>query len=133
MVEFPFPLLTLLRLQNYLVPCMSARTFIIPKLQNISWKNFIGELLSLCIERLPNCYSVRLNVYFRSLNPNWSFREYLSHAMPPPSETIFYLLRSIRSEPECHIPDTSRKSLRDTQEIIIQWLQVSYGCNRQIP
>jgi hypothetical protein len=56
-VEFPIPLLTLLQLGSYLVLCISARIFIIPKLQNIRWRQFISaitlsELFSLCIEHL---------------------------------------------------------------------------------
>ena len=48
--EFSVPLLTLLQLQSYLVPCISARIFIIPKLQNIRCKQFLCELFSLCID-----------------------------------------------------------------------------------
>ena len=59
-IEFSVPLLTLLQLQSYLVPCISARTFIIPKLPNIRCKQFPSELSSLCTEHLPNYYSLIL-------------------------------------------------------------------------
>ena len=45
-IEFSVPLLTLLQLQSYLVPCISARIFIILKLQNIHWRQFFMQLLS---------------------------------------------------------------------------------------
>ena len=84
--------------------------------------------LSLCIEHLPNCYSVRHSKFglfqksvLRILFPNWSFREHLSRALP--TEMIFYLLRSIRSE--CLIQDYSAELMLGVLEIIIEWLQVS--------
>ena len=85
---------------------------------------------SLCIEHLPN-RSVRHspigNCY---LNPDWSFGEHLSRALP--TEMIFYLLRSIRSE--YLIRDYSAQSMLDILEIIVEWLQVSVSeCYRQIP
>ena len=131
--EFHVPLLALLQLQSYLVPCISARIFIIPKLRNIHWRKFIGELFSLCIEleNLSNCCFVRhsplsLDNCFR--NPDWSFREHLSRALP--TKSIFYLLRSICLERL--IGDCSTGLVLDTLEIIIKWLQVSVS-NRRIP
>ena len=47
MVEFPFPLLTLLQPKSYPVPSMSVRIFTIPKLQNIRCWHFTSELSSL--------------------------------------------------------------------------------------
>ena len=44
MMEFPVPLLTLLQLQSYLVPFISARIFIILKLQNIHWRQFFDAI-----------------------------------------------------------------------------------------
>ena len=127
MVTFPVPSQTLLQLQSYLVPCISARIFIIPKLWNICWRKFISELFSLCIEHLPNCYSVRRSVCF--LNRDWTFREHLSRALP--TELIFYLLRSIPSE--YLLRGYSAESILDVLEIIIKWLQVSVSeYNRQI-
>ena len=93
---FPLYLLTLLQLQSYLVPCISARIFIIPKLQNIYWIIFFGKLFSLCREHLPNCYFIRSSpsVHYRGLREE-VFGEHFSHALP--TEKIFYLLRSIPS------------------------------------
>ena len=54
-VEFPVPLLTLFKLQSYLVHFISARIFITPKLQNIHSRQFFyRELFSLCIVLLLN-------------------------------------------------------------------------------
>ena len=109
--------------------CISARIFIILKLRNIHWSQFIyaitlGGLFPSCIKNLPNCYSVSpspFNLYNHSLTPNWSFREHLSRSLP--TKMIFYLLRSIRSE--CLTHDFSGKLLTlDTLEVIIKWLQV---------
>ena len=62
-----------------------------------------------------------------SIGSNWSFREHLSRALP--TEMIFGLLRSIRSE---HL--IGEYSAELTLEIIIEWLQVSVSeCNRQTP
>ena len=123
-IEFSVPLLTLLQLQSYLVPCISARIFIIPKSPNIRWKQFLSEFFSLCIERLPNCYSVRPGIPLSqnvSLSPDWCFREHLSHALP--TERVFGLLRSTRSEGL--IRHYCPKSMLDILEVIIKWLQVS--------
>ena len=121
-VEFSVPLLTLLQLQSYPVPCISARIFIIPKLQNIRWKQFPSELFSLCIEHHPNYYSVRPSISLSwIIRPDWCFREHLSRALP--SETIFNLLRSIPSERL--IPCCSAELILDILENIIKWLQVS--------
>ena len=119
MVEFPVPLLTLLQHQSYLVPFISARIFIIPKLQNIYWRKLIiSELFSLWIEHwhIPKCCSVRPSDCF--LVPDWSLWEHLSRALP--TETIFHLLQSIRSERLIHAHSTKL-----TLEMIINWLQVS--------
>ena len=51
--EFSLPLLTLLQFQNYLVSCISAHIFIIPKLRNICWIKIFSELFSLQI-----CYDL---------------------------------------------------------------------------
>ena len=48
------------------------------------------------------------------------FREHLSRALP--TENIFFLLRSIRTE---HLIPKYLAGLIDTLEIIIEWLQVS--------
>ena len=59
-------------------------------LRNIHFRQFIGDFFfSLCIEHLPNFYSVRPSEFF--FKPNWSYREHLSLAFP--TETIFHLLR----------------------------------------
>ena len=122
-VEFSVRLLTLLQRQSYLVPCISERTFIIPKLLNICWRKFISEFFSRCIEHLPNCCFVRHSVYY--LSPDWTIREHFPHALP--TEMIFYLLRSIRSE-RLRCDDSAELIL----EIIIKWLQVSFNeCKRQ--
>ena len=69
-------------------------------------------------------YSVRRSIFY--LSPDWTIREHLSRALP--TEIIFHLLRSIRSE---HL---LRELELDTLEIIIKWLQVSVSeCNRQTP
>ena len=69
-------------------------------------------LFSLCIEHCPDCYSVR--PFYR----NESLWDHLSRALP--TEMIFDLLRSIRSERLIH-----DDYMLDTLEIIIKWLQVS--------
>ena len=139
-MEFPVPLLTLLQLQSYLFPFISARIFIILKLQNIHSRQFfyaitLSELFFLFIECLPNCYSVSSSpfyLYHCNISPDWVFREHISHALP--TEMIFYLLRSISSEILTYCPlfvmwksdrKPGRKSKLDTLEIIIKWLQVS--------
>ena len=131
-MEFPVLLLTLLQLQSYLVPCISARIFIIPRLQNIHCRKFYrGELFSLCIERLPNCYSVSLG-FGSALNagPEWAIREHISRALP--TEMIFHLLQSIPSEHLRIRFPVPGESQYHTLEIIIKWLQVSVSeCNRQ--
>ena len=132
-MEFSVPLLTLLQLQSYLVPCISARIFIIPRLQNIHWRHFYrSEHFSLCIERLPNCYSVRLSspgcqpFYFTGA-PELAFREHISRSLP--TEMIFHLLQSIPSESLIRLPGESDYH---TLEIIIKWLEVSVSeCNPQ--
>ena len=129
-MEFSVPLLTLLQLQSYLVPCISARIFIIPRLQNIYWRHFYrSELFSLRIERLPNCYSVSSRHQLLFVGPELAFREHISRALP--TEKIFHLLQSIPSERLLRFP---RESEYNTLEIIIKWLQVSVSeCNRQTP
>jgi hypothetical protein len=89
-------------------------------------------LFSLCIEHLPShCYFVRhspFSHYHCFHNPDWSFREHLSRALP--TEMIFYLLGSIHSE--CLIGDYSTGSMLDMLEIIVTWLEVSVSeCNRR--
>ena len=130
-IEFSVPLLSLSQLQSYLVPCISTRIFIIPKLPNIRCKQFLSELFSLCIEHLPDCYSARPNIFSSQIvRPDWCFREHLSHALP--TEMIFDLLRSIPSERltvnlsyPILICDYSEELMADILEIIIKWLQVS--------
>ena len=100
-----------------------------------------SELFSLCIEHLPECYSVRPSLYFFwdldsplvfcdcFPNPDWSFREHLSHALP--TEMIFYLFRSNHSERL--IRRYSTKSVLDMLEIM-KWLRVSVSkCKQQTP
>ena len=135
-MEFPVPLLTLLQLQSYLVPCISAQIFIIPKLQNIHWRQFIyaittlSELFFLSIECLSNYYFDRPSpfyLYHSNNSPDWAFRGHISRALP--TEIFFYLLRSIPSE--ILIRDYSGELKLDPLEIIIIWLQVSVNeCNR---
>ena len=87
----------------------------------------MGNFPPLCIEHLPNCYSVRPTDF--PFKPNWSFREHLSRALP--TDMIFYLLRLIYSDH--HISDNSAEgiSMLDTLEIIFKWLQVGVTeCNR---
>src|SRR6202034_2588931 len=62
-------------------------------------------------------------------NPDWSFREHLSRALP--TERIIYLLRSMRSK--CLICDYSAELMLDTLEIIIKWLQVSVSDRNDKP
>ena len=133
-MEFSVPLLTLLQLQSYLVPCISARISIIHRLQNIHWIYFYrGELFSLCIERLPNCYSVSLG--FGSAlyaGPLLAFTEHISHALP--TKMIFHLLQSIPSKflASVRFPRNPGESEYHTLETIIKWLEVSVSeCNRQ--
>ena len=75
-----------------------ARIFIIPKLQNIRsfYAIILGELFSLSLSLL-------------------------SWALPTESWTIFYLLRSIRSE--CLVRDYSAGFMLDTLEVIIKWFK----------
>ena len=118
-LEFRLPLLTLLQLQSYLVPCTSARRFITLKLQDI-----YCELFPFCIEHLPHCYSARKRSSYRSV---W---EHLSRALP--TEMIFDQLRAIPSDLLLHGYTTELKL--DTLEIIVKWLQVSVSeSNRQTP
>ena len=131
-MEFSVPLLTLLRLQSYLVPCISARIFIIPRLQNIHCIHlYLSELFSLCIERLPNCYSGSSRLFLYA-GPELAFREHISRALP--SEMIFHLLQSIPSKSLLWFPVDSGESHYHLLEVIIKWLQVSVSeCNRQTP
>ena len=134
-MEFPVPLPTLLQLQSYLVSFISARMFIILKLQNIHWRQFfdtitLSELFFLFNERLPNCCSVSSSHFYRyhcDTKPYWAFKEHISHALP--TEMIFYLLRSIPSKLLVWDYDNSRKLTLYTLEIIIKWLQVSVSVN----
>ena len=88
--------------------------------------------LSLCIESLLNCYSVRPTGSDLFFKPNWSFREHLHRALP--TDMIFYLLRSIRSEHFICDYSQATESIPDTLEIIIKWLQVGVTVfNRQTP
>ena len=130
-MEFSVPLLTLLQLQSYPVPCISARIFIIPRLQNIYWRNlYRRELFSLCIERLPNCYSVSWgDPVLYNAGPESAIREHISCALP--TEMIFHILQLIPSESLIRVPGESEYH---TLEIIIKWLEVSVSeCNQQTP
>ena len=81
-------------------------------------------LFSLCIEDLPNCYSIRVSPSSHLC----IFREHLSRALP--TKRIFDLLGSYRSE---HLILVYSPNLKlDTLEVVIKWLQVSVcECNRQ--
>ena len=89
------------------------------------WALF-SVLCSLFIKDLSNCYYVRLHPF--RLDRNWSFIDHLSCALP--TETIFDLLESIRSE--SLIPHYSEEFVFDMLKVIIKWLEVSFKeCNRQ--
>jgi hypothetical protein len=118
-MKYLVPLLTSLQFQSYLVPCISARIFIIPKLRNIYCELFF----SLCIEHLPYCYSYSVRHYYDFLISDRSLREHLSRAAP--TEMIFNQLRSIPSRSDRYIRGHSTELTPDTLEIIIQWFQVS--------
>ena len=88
----------------------------------------MSEFFSLCIERLPNCYSVSSSPLSLWVNPDWVFRVHISRALP--TQMIFYLLQSIPSKSFIRDSDHSGESKLDTLEIIIKWLQVSVSeCN----
>ena len=104
-----------------------------PKLQNIIWRNVIGELFFLYIEHLPNCYSVRdiPCTCLHRLNQESNFREHISRALP--TELIFHLLGSIPLH-VLHGRRYSAESMFDTLELVNKWLQVSViEYNRQNP
>ena len=122
-MEFSVPLLTLLQLQSSLVPCISARMFIIPRLQNILWRHFYSEVFSLCIERLHNCYSVSSRHKLLEAGPEWAIRKHISLALP--TDMIFHLLQSIPSESLLWFPRNPGESEYHTLETIIKWLEVS--------
>ena len=134
--ESPAPLLTLLQVQTYPVPFISARVFIMPKLQNIIWRKVIGELFFFYIKHLSNCYSVRYPTSapcscLHLLNQESNFREHISRALP--TELIFHLLGSIPLH-VLHGRRYSAESMFDTLEIVNKWLQVSViEYNRQNP
>ena len=91
----------------------------------------MSEFFSLCIERLPNCYSVSLGSGSALFTgpAGRAFREHISRAHP--TQMIFHLLRSIPSESEFLVRFPGVSELH-TLEIIIKWLQVSVSeCNRQ--
>ena len=113
-VEFPVSLLTLLQLESYLVPCISARRFIILKLQNT-----YCELFCLCIEHLPHCYSAR-DSYRRPI-PEQGLWDHFPRALS--TEMIFDQLRTIPSDRL--LGDYSAELKLDKLEIIVKWLQVS--------
>ena len=113
-----------IQLQSYPVLCISARIFIMPRLQNIHCRPFIGELFLSTANIFRIAYCVRSPSFSLDpcfLNPDWIFTEHLYRARP--TEMIFHLLRSIRSERL--IRKYSTKFMIDTLEIIIGWLQVS--------
>ena len=84
-------------------------------------------------ERLPNCYFVSSSPFYLyrcDISPYWAFTEHISRALP--TEMIFYLLRSTPSEYLKR--EYSPKSMLDTLEIIIKWLQVSVSeCDLDTP
>ena len=91
----------------------------------------MSELFSLCIERLPNCYSVTSHrpILYGDAGPGWAFREHISRALP--TEKIFHLLQSIPSERLKRFPTELEYH---TLEIIFKWLEVSVSeCNRPTP
>ena len=96
-------------------PELSGPLYISPDINHthICWRKFISEFFSLCIEHLPNCYSVRRSAYF--LNRDRTFREHLSCALP--TELNFYLLRSIPSEYLLH--EYSEELMLETLQIIV--------------
>ena len=84
------------------------------------------------MEHLPDCFARPSSFRHCFLNPNRSFRVHLSLALP--TEIIFNLLRSIRSERLASVPGYPVESLPVMLDIIIEWLQVSVSeCNRQTP
>ena len=135
MVEFPFPLLTLLQPKSYPVPSISARIFTIPKLQNIHCWHLRSELSSLLIKDLPNCYYVRPLQFSNHIEMNWSFMhisfmDHISHALP--TEKIFDLLKSIRSKSLLR-HYYSAELVFEMLKVIIKWLEVSFKeFNRQL-
>ena len=127
--KFPLPLPTLLQLWSYPVLCISARIFTIPKLQNIHCWHFISELFSVLSASniFLIVFSVRPSPFFRYVREDWSFTDHLSRALP--TEKIFYLLRSIRSE---SLISCSPELVLDILKVIVEWLEVSVGeCMRQ--
>ena len=129
MVEFPFPLLTLLQPKSYPVPSISARIFTIPKLQNIHCWQFMSELSSLHIQDLPNSYYVRSLQFSRPVKKNLIFMDHLSPALP--TKNIFDLLKSIHSE--SLIRHYSAELVFDMLKVIIKWLEVSFReCKRYL-
>ena len=81
-MEFPIPLLTLLQLQSYLVPFISARIFIILKLQNIHWRQFF---YAITLSELKDFFSSS-NVFLIAIL-----------LVPPPF--IFIIAISVRTGP----------------------------------
>ena len=72
-------------------------------------------------------FSVRPSPFFRYVREDWSFTDHLSRALP--TEKIFYLLRSIRSE---SLISCSPELVLDILKVIVEWLEVSHGeCMRQ--
>ena len=126
----PLHLLTLLQPKSYPAPSISARIFTIPKLQNIHCRHFSGELSSLFIKDLPNCYYVRPLPLFCHVKKNWSFMDHLSGALP--TEKIFDLLRKSIFSRSLMRNCTAELRL-DMLKDIIKWLEVSFReSNRQL-
>ena len=108
-------------------PELSGPLFISPDIYHTQITEYLLQTicqwaLSICIEHLPNCYSVRCD---RFLNSDWFLIEHLYRALP--TEMIFNLLRSIRAESLIHA-----RSAELMLEIISLWIQVSVSeCNWQ--
>ena len=64
-------------------------------------RSAVSELFSLCIEHLPNCYSVR-STFFR-VNRDWSIRGHLQVSRALRLKSIFFLLRSESIRSKCLI------------------------------
>ena len=110
------------------IPCSFTNFITTPELSGPLYisGHFMSELLSLCIDHLPNCYPVRRSVFFVNPDSDSIYREHFCRALP--TEMFFYLLRSIPSVRLIH--DYSVESMLDMLEIIIKWLQVSVSeCN----
>ena len=97
------------------IPELSGPLYISPDIYHTQITEYLlweRGSLSLWIEHLPHCSSVRHSYGF--LDRNWSLREHVSHALP--TEMIFHQLRLIHSD-----HDYSAELMLDSLEIIIKW------------